>query len=126
MAIIDSNERTDILQKINANDFKKLKINASDVLMESSVYPENTSVETAVASKLTAISSNNPGLLSIDGVCTWTITHTYTAVASCRVIEMSTNSEIITDITYGTGQVIIKFKSTSDIAANTFKATILG
>lgn len=70
--------------------------------------------------------ANNPSLTASSGVCTWTVSHTTGLVAvTCSVREYSTGNEVACDITYGNASTTIKINSTSNIAANTYKAYFL-
>lgn len=71
--------------------------------------------------------ASNGALTSSGGVCTWTITNTlakkYVQVA---VYEESTGDEVMTSVNVASGTITIKINSTSDIAANTYFAVIVG
>lgn len=70
--------------------------------------------------------ANNPALTASGGVCTWTVAHTTGLVAvTCSVRDYTTGNEVACDITYGNASTTIKINSTSNIAANTYKAYFL-
>ena len=77
-----------------------------------------------IAKKFTA---TNGALTASGGVCTWTITNTLnTADVGIHVYEIATGAEVFTDNTVASGTITVKFNSTTDIAANTYKAVIIG
>lgn len=73
------------------------------------------------------ITATNPALTATGGVCTWTISNTLaTADVQVTVKEVATNDEVETSITTTANNVVIKMNSTSNIAAGTYKAVIIG
>lgn len=84
--------------------------------------------EQAVREALTALiaTTTNPALVQSSGVCTWEITATNSPNCLCVVKETSTGSEIMCDITYGSGIITVKLNSTSDISAGTYTAIVIG
>ena len=77
-----------------------------------------------IAKKFTA---TNGALTQSGGVCTWTITNSLsTADVIVSVYEVSTGAEVLCDITVTSGTITVKINSTSNIAANTYKAVIIG
>ena len=82
---------------------------------------------TYVAGMSKKLTANNPSLTATSGVCTWSITNTLnTADVIVSVYEVSTGSEVFADVTAASGAITIKINSASNIAANTYKAVILG
>lgn len=74
--------------------------------------------------KLTTV---NPALTASSGVCTWTITNTLgTADCIASIREVASNEEVACSVTYGGANIVVKINSASNIAANTYKATIIG
>lgn len=77
-----------------------------------------------IAKKFTA---TNGALTQSGGVCTWSITNSLTtADVIVSVYEVSTGAEVLCDITVASGTITVKINSTSNIAANTYKAVIIG
>ena len=73
------------------------------------------------------ITANNPTLTPAGGVCTWTITNTLgTEAITAQMIEIATGNEVIPAVNANSETVTIKINSTSNIAANTYKITIIG
>lgn len=73
------------------------------------------------------ITATNPALTATGGVCTWTISNTLaTADVHVTIKEVATNDEVETSITTTANNVVIKMNSTSNIAAGTYKAIIIG
>lgn len=70
---------------------------------------------------------NNPALTQSGGVCTWAITNTL-ATADVQVVirEISSNAEVIAGVTATASTITIKMNSDSNIAADTYRAVIIG
>lgn len=74
-----------------------------------------------------AFHANNGALTASGGVCTWTITNSLaTKYVQVHVYEESTGDEVMTSVTTTSGTITIKINSTSNIAANTYFAVIVG
>lgn len=69
--------------------------------------------------------ATNPALTQTGGVCTWTLSSTPT---NCivSIYEVSSGAEVFVEKILGAGSVTIKMNSTSNIAAGTYKAVIIG
>lgn len=77
-----------------------------------------------MAKKITA---QNGSLTASGGVCTWSITNTLgTADVIVSVYEVATSEEVMCSVTVASGTVTIKINSASNIAANTYRAVIIG
>jgi len=68
----------------------------------------------------------NGALTATSGVCTWTISTTLSPDCFCTIRETSGGAEVLCDVTYGSGSITVKINSTSNIAANTYTATVIG
>lgn len=68
----------------------------------------------------------NGALTATSGVCTWTISTALSPNCICTIRETSGGAEVLCDVTYGSGSITIKINSTSNIAANTYTATVIG
>lgn len=87
-----------------------------------------TSAQGAKADTATQkLTPTNPALTQSGGVCTWTITNSL-ANADVQVIirEVSSNQEVVAGVTTTASTITIKMNSASNIAANTYKAVIIG
>ena len=69
---------------------------------------------------------NNTALTATSGVCTWTITTALAPDCICSIREKTGGAEVLCDVTYGSGSITVKINSTSNIAANTYTATVIG
>ena len=71
---------------------------------------------------------SNPALTPSSGVCTWTISHDLaTKDYAVRIYEVSTGQDVIMDRTAtGDTSLTIQFNSTSNVAAGTYKAVLVG
>lgn len=71
--------------------------------------------------------ANNGALTASGGVCTWTITNSLaTKYVQVHVYEESTGDEVMTSVTTTSGTITIKINSSSNIAANTYFAVVIG
>lgn len=71
--------------------------------------------------------ANNGALTASGGVCTWTITNSLaTKYVQVHVYEEATGEEVITSVATTSGSITIKINSTSNIAANTYFAVVVG
>jgi len=70
----------------------------------------------------------NPSLTPSSGVCTWTIAHGLNSTDfTVRVYEVSTGQDVFMDITAtGNSNVVIQFNESSNVAAGTYKAVLVG
>lgn len=84
-------------------------------------------VQDAISNASLTLAVNNTALTQSGGVCTWTITNTLNnADVICSVREVSTGEEVYCNITYATSTITIKINSSTNIAANTYRAVIIG
>ena len=68
----------------------------------------------------------NGALTASSGVCTWTISTTLSPNCLCSIRETSGGAEVLCDVTYGSSAITVKINSSSNIAANTYTATVIG
>ena len=84
-------------------------------------------VQDAISNASLTLAVNNTALTQSGGVCTWTITNTLNnADVICSVREVSTGEEVYCNITYATSTITIKINSSTNIAAGTYRAVIIG
>lgn len=113
----------------NTKDSGKAFTTTIDVTPNASdnKIPTEAAVRTALNGKVQLITATNTALTPAGGVCTWSISNTLgTADVICSVKEVSTGEEVYANVTYGASTITIKMNSSSNIAANTYKAVILG
>ena len=73
------------------------------------------------------IAENNTSLTASSGVCTWTITNSLgTADVEVVIKEVSTNNEVVAGVTATASTITIKINSANNIAADTYRAIIIG
>ena len=72
------------------------------------------------------IVTQDEALTPSGGVATWTITHTLGADVDVTIKEVATGEEIIADLTFSNNQIVVKMNVESTVAANTYKAVIIG
>ena len=73
------------------------------------------------------ISSNNTALTASSGVVTWTISNTIgSTTVLVQVFEISTGTQVMAEVTVSASTITIKMNASSNVAANTYRAVILG
>ena len=71
--------------------------------------------------------ANNTVLTASGGVCTWEVTNSANSTAVLvQVVEISTNKVIGCEIAITSSKITMKFNSSSNIAANTFRMVAIG
>ena len=71
--------------------------------------------------------ANNTALTASSGIATWTITNSLsTADVIVQVFEIATNTQVMVEIAATSSTITIKMNTASNIAANTYKAVIIG
>ena len=71
--------------------------------------------------------ASNGALTASGGVCTWTITNSLaTKYVQVHVYEESTGDEVMTSVTSTSGTITIKINSSTNIAADTYFAVVVG
>ncbi len=84
-------------------------------------------VQAAIASASLTLAENNTALTSSGGICTWTISNTLNnADVICSVREVATGEEVYVNITYTASNITIKINSSANIAADTYRAVVIG
>lgn len=84
-------------------------------------------VQDAMSSASLTIAEDNPALTQSGGVCTWTITNTLNnADVQCIVREKTSGEEVGVQKIYTASTITIKFNSSSNVSAATYRAVIIG
>ena len=77
-----------------------------------------------MAKKFTA---QNGALTASGGVCTWSITNSLgTADVGVHIYEVTTGDEVMCAVNVAAGTITLKINSSSNIAADTYRAVIIG
>lgn len=92
---------------------------SGDAITSGAVY-------TAITGMTKKATFSNSALTASSGVCTWTITTDLAPDCICSIRETTGGAEVLCDVTYGSGSITIKINSSSNIAANTYTATVIG
>lgn len=87
------------------------------------VTPKKMATYTSGMAKKTTVT--NPALTATGGVCTWSLSSVPTD-AIISVYEVSGGAEVFCEIIHGSNSATIKMNSTSNIAAGTYKAIVIG
>jgi len=84
-------------------------------------------VQDAISNASLTLAVNNTALTQSGGVCTWTITNTLNNTdVICSVREVSSGEEVAVNVTYTASNIVIKINSSTNIAAGTYRAVIIG
>lgn len=77
--------------------------------------------------EIEAFSATNPALTQSSGTCTWTVNHNLGKSVFYNIIDVSTKEDIMATVTNtDTNTLTVKIASTSNIAANKYKITVIG
>lgn len=68
----------------------------------------------------------NPELTPVGGVVTWEIAHTYGEDVEVAVKESATGEEVVVNVLQTNNLVTIKFNASEKVAANTYRAVVMG
>lgn len=126
---IDADDNT--ITDLETGNFKSGVI-VTTVRGASSATDNNLASEQAIAEALALKTNklsvlNTSALTSSGGVCTWQITNTLgTDNVIVQIFDASSGSQVMAEVDIGSGIVTIKFNSSTTIAANTYRATIIG
>ena len=89
--------------------------------------PTEKAVATAISGMTKKMTTNNTALTASSGVCTWTTSNTLaTADVNVQIFEVATGTQVMAEVTANTSTITIKFNSSSNIAANTYKMVAIG
>ncbi len=95
---------------------------ASDAALAS-----EKAIATGLAAKVEKFTAQNTLLTATSGVCTWTISNTIgSADVHVVIYRVADNVEVGAVVTTGASNITVQFNSASDIAADTFKAVVIG
>ena len=84
-------------------------------------------IANALAAKVEKLVAQNGALTSTGGVCTWTIANTIgSADVQVAIYHVASGAQVGAYAEASAANVVVKFNSATDIAADTFKAVILG
>lgn len=125
---IDADDNT--IQDLTTTNFKSGVIQTT-VRAVSSASDSAIATEKAVATAINGIAKkitvNNPSLTASGGQVTWTITNSLgTDDVVITIKEVSSGEEVYAEVIYGTGTITVKMNSSSNVAADTYKAVIIG
>lgn len=98
--------------------------NTSDI---STINGQITSINTTLASKTGKITSTNGALTQSGGVCSWSIANTLgTADVIVSIYRISDGVQVMTEVDVSASTIVVKFNSTSNISADTYKMIAVG
>lgn len=124
---IDADDNT--ISNLTTSNFKSGAIvTAIGSTGSDSAIPTEKAVRDALSSTTFSYSEQNSTLTQSGGVCTWTITHNLNTLnVTVAVYEVSTSDKVLFDYAITSVNVVtVKILSASDIAADTYKAVVLG
>ena len=125
---IDGDDNT--VQDLQLGVFKSGVV-ATSIAAPSSASDAKVATEKAVstelATKVERFTVQNPALTATSGVCTWTISNTIgSADVKVALYDVTSGAQIGAYVEVGASTITVKFNSSADIAADTFKAVVLG
>lgn len=106
-------------------------------VVQTVVRATTSAVDTAVASELAIakalavktgkFSAQNTALTATAGVCTWEITNSLgSADVLVQLFRVSDNVQVMAEVVVTAAKVTVKINSSTDIAADTYKAVVIG
>ena len=125
---IDADDNT--ISDLELDNFKtgvvQTTVRAVSSAADTSVASEKA-IATALATKVEKFTAQNGALTATSGVCTWTITNSIgSADVHVVIYRVADNVEVGAAVTTGASTITVKFNSSTDIAADTFKAVVIG
>lgn len=73
------------------------------------------------------VAVDNPALTASSGSATWSITNSIgSADVVCTIREKSSGAEVMCEVVYGASTITVKINTSSNIAASTYRAVIIG
>ena len=125
---IDADDNT--ISDLGTSNFKsgviQTTVRATSSASDSAIATEKA-VATGLAAKVEKFTAQNTALTATSGVCTWTITNTIgSADVQVALYDVATGAQIGAVVEVGTSNIVVKFNSTANIAADTFKAVVIG
>lgn len=124
------NADNNTISNIAVSNFKSDVVQTS-IREVSSATDTNLATEKAIATALTyktnKLVATNPELTAVGGTVTWTISNTLaTGDVVVMVKEISTNNEVICDITASDSNIVIKMNTGGNLLTGVYKAIIIG
>ena len=106
-------------------------------VVQTVVRATTSAADTAVASELAVakglavktekFTAQNAALTPSSGVCTWTITNSLgSADVLVQIFRVADNVQVMAEVAVGASNITVKMNATADIAANTYKAVVIG
>lgn len=93
----------------------------------ASLETEVQELQTAISSAPKKLTAVNTALTTAGGVCSWGIANTLgTADVNVSIYRITDGVQVMAEVDTSASSIIVKFNSTANIAANTYKAVIIG
>ena len=122
----DDNTISDLTVSNLKSGVLQTTVRGTSTASDSSI-PSEKAVATAIDGMAKKITANNTALTVSSGVCTWSITNSLaTADVTVQIFEISSGTQVMTEVITGASTITVKINSSSNIAANTYKAVIIG
>lgn len=117
-----SNLETDNFKAGVVQTVVRATTSASDTALAS-----EKAVAKAVAALPHKFAAANGALTAAAGVCTWTIANSLgTADVDVFIYRAADGMQVMTEVDVAADNIVVKFNSAADIAANAYKAVVLG
>lgn len=126
---IDADDNT--ISELELDNFKSgvVRTSTDGIRAVSSASDTSFATEKAIANALAArvITATNEALTVVSGVCTWSITNTIgSSSVLVQVFDTTTNAQVMTEVAATASAITIKINSSANIAADTYRAIIIG
>ena len=84
-------------------------------------------IATGLSVKTEKFTAQNGALTPAAGICTWTITNSIgSADVVVQIFRASDNVQVMAEVVVGASTITVKMNSATDIAANTYRAVVVG
>ena len=84
-------------------------------------------IATGLSVKTEKFTANNGALTPAGGVCTWEIANSIgSADVVVQIFRLADNVQVMAEVAIGASTITVKMNSAADIAANTYKAVVIG
>lgn len=122
----DDNTIQDLALGVFKSGVVQTTVRAAAEATDTAIATEKA-VRTELDKKIEKFSAQNPALTPASGVCTWEIDNEIgSADVQCRVTEVATGEEVVTEVAYTAAKVIITFNASAAVAKDTYRAVIVG
>lgn len=125
---IDADDNT--IADLELDNFKagvvQTVVRATTSASDTAIASEKA-IASGLAVKTEKFTATNGALTATAGLCTWEITNSIgSADIVVQIFRVSDNVQVMAEVAIGASTITVKMNSAADIAANTYKAVVIG